>query len=136
MTRGDVPDLPKALKRARKAAGFSNAKDFLAAIKASGRKAPSYSTYAQWESGEVTPRDETLDPIIEYHHEKKTWPEEPTDSDLASAIRDLTRELREAREERATLADRVEEMDAILKGLVGPTIADAEAPIVPRGNGQ
>ncbi len=135
MTRGDVPDLPKALKRARKAAGFSNAKDFLAAIKASGRKAPSYSTYAQWESGEVTPREETLDPIIAYHHEKKTWPEEPTDSDLASAIRELTRELRDAREERATLATRVEEMDAILRSLVAPAIADAEAPSVPRGNG-
>jgi transcriptional regulator with XRE-family HTH domain len=136
MTTGDVPDLPKVLKRARKAAGFSNAKDFLAAVKASGRKAPSYSTYAQWESGEVTPRDETLDPIIEYHREKKTWPEEPTDSDLASAIRDLTRELREAREERTALAARVEEMDAILKGLVGPAIANGEEPSVPQGTGE
>lgn len=136
MTTVDTPDLPKALKRARKAAEFSNAKDFLAAVKASGRKAPSYSTYAQWESGEVTPRDETLEPIIEYHREKKTWPEEATGSDLASAIRELTRELRESREERATLAARIEEMDEILRGLVGPAIADGEAQTAPQGNGE
>lgn len=122
MAKGDVPNLPVTLKRARKAAGFSNAKDFLAAVKASGRKPPSYSTYAQWESGEVTPRDETLDPIVEYHREKQTWPEDATDSDLASAIRELTAELRDAREDRKTMRDEVEG----LKVLVGSLAAQLQ----------
>lgn len=117
MATGDVPTLPVTLKRARKAAGFSNAKDFLAAVKASGRKAPSYSTYAQWESGEVTPRDETLDPIVEYHREKTTWPEETTASDLASAIRELTIELRDAREDRRAMRDEVEGLKVLVGNL-------------------
>ena len=77
------------LKRARKAAGFSNAKDFLADIKASGRRAPSYSTYAQWESGEVAPRENTIEPVIDYHRERKTWPDDPPAPELATALRDL-----------------------------------------------
>lgn len=119
----DVPNLPLTLKRARRAAQFSNAKDFLAAVKASGRKAPSYSTYAQWESGEVAPRDETLVPIVEYHREKKTWPEEPTGTDLATALMALATELAAAREERTAMAARVEEMDEVLRNLVARTTA-------------
>lgn len=123
MATGDVPNLPVTLKRARKAAGFSNAKDFLAAVKASGRKAPSYSTYAQWESGEVKPRDETLEPIVDYHREKQTWPEDATASDLASAIRELTIELRDAREDRKAMRDEVEG----LKVLVGNLAAQLQS---------
>lgn len=100
---GGTASLPLTLKRARRAAGFSNAKTFLAAVKASGHQAPSYSTYAQWESGEVTPRDATLEPIVAYHRDAKTWPEEVHEADLAAAIRDLTQELRESREDRKTM---------------------------------
>lgn len=129
MAPGDVPNLPTALKRARKAAKFSNAKDFLVAVKASGRKAPSYSTYAQWESGEVTPRDETLGPIVEYHREKDTWPEEATDADLASAIRELATELRLAREARELTEARLRAVEAELESLrAAPAAEESPAP--------
>lgn len=134
MTTGDVPNLAAALKRARRAAGFTNAKAFLATVKASGRQVPSYSTYAQWESGKVKARDETLDPIIEYHREKKTWPKDVTDSDLATALLALAEELREARKERTALTTKVERMQAILDVLAPQAMQDAGVPDVPRGS--
>lgn len=73
MARTDDDTLPRTLKRARKAAGFTNAKDFLAAVKDAEGSAPSYSTYAQWESGEVAPRDETIAAVRRFHEARGTW---------------------------------------------------------------
>lgn len=72
MTTDDREKLGKWLKRARKSAGYSNARAFLAAVKAAEGTAPSYSTYAQWESGEVGAREETLAPIRRFHAARQT----------------------------------------------------------------
>lgn len=115
--------LPATLKRARKAAGFSNANALLDAVNASGREAPSYSTYAQWESGKVTPRDDTLEPVVAYHRERGTWAEvEQESSDLAAAIRELTSELRDSREDRKSMQADIEG----LKSLVGSLAAQLQ----------
>ena len=108
------------LLRARKAAGYSNAQKFLAAVTESGRKAPSYSTYAQWESGKVRPREETLEPIIAFHRERDTWPESAaptpnTELALASAITLLVDELRETRKERDEIRERLEAVEAAIR---------------------
>lgn len=100
MGSGDASNLPTMLKRARKAAGFSNAKSFLVAVKAAEGQAPSYSTYAQWESGQVVPRDDSLKPIRSFHEKAGSWPAEPGRTDLAAAIMALTGELAALRAER------------------------------------
>lgn len=115
-------NLPLMLTSARRAAKFTNAKSFLAAVKESGRKAPSYSSYAQWESGVVKPRVHSLEPIIEFHRKLKTWPDEQPENDLASAIRELTEELRGSREDRKVMRDEVEG----LKTLVGNLAAQLQ----------
>lgn len=117
-------DIPRTLKRARKAAGFSNAKAFLAAVKEAEGAAPSYSTYAQWESGEVEPRDETLAPVRRFHEARQTWTPEESAPDLAAALVMLTQELRAAREERAAMRDRLDELEAMVQVLV-PAADDA-----------
>jgi hypothetical protein len=106
--------LGRDLKRARKAAGYSNAHKFLAAVKAEQGSAPSYSSYAQWESGEVGPRDGSLDPVQKFHEAHKTWtPSEVPD--LATALLGLTRELQAWRLERQSMQDHIEELQAMVR---------------------
>lgn len=113
-------DLGTALKRARKAAGFSNAHAFLDAMKAAVGTAPSYSTYAQWESGEVNPRDESLAPVRAFHEARGTWVETQAGPDLATALMALAGELRALREERAQLVARVDELESRLGAMPEP----------------
>lgn len=94
MSRNPVENRPSTaqwLIRSREAAGFTNAEAFLAAVKKAEGAAPSYSTYAQWESGEVTPRTATIAPIVRYHAAREATskppaPPEPPPDPLATAI--------------------------------------------------
>lgn len=132
MARIEQPnnDLGTALKRARKAARYSNAKNFLAAVKEAQGSAPSYSTYAQWESGEVQPRDESLAPIEAFHRERGTWVEPAGAPDLASALLALAGELAALREERHAMVRRVDELEAQVAELVlaAPSASETRAP--------
>jgi hypothetical protein len=92
------PPISQRLIRAREAAGFTNAKAFLAAVKASQGKAPSYSSYAQWESGEVTPRTISLKPVWAFHEtreaaEKPAVAPEPTPDPIVVALTAQTKAL-------------------------------------------
>jgi transcriptional regulator with XRE-family HTH domain len=100
MTTDEKAQLARWLKTARKAAGFSNAQKFLAAVKEQEGSAPSYSTYAQWESGEVGAREESLAPIRRFHESRKSAPALTPAPDLATALQALAAELRAAREGR------------------------------------
>jgi len=117
MSAPSANDLPTALKRARKAAGFSNARAFLDALKAAEGTAPSYSTYAQWESGEVAPRDESLAPVRRYHEGRGTWFETEAPPDLATALLALAAEMKASREERQVLRDQVEGLQTLVGSL-------------------
>lgn len=138
MTATPPANLPQTLKRARKAAGFANAKAFLEAVRIENGSAPSYSSYAQWESGEVGPRDESLRPIVAFHEKRGTWAPEQQAPDVAAALVMLAQELRALREERHELVARVEELEATMRVLVPATdvVAGSEAAArlhVPRG---
>lgn len=100
--------------------------DFLAAVKASEGSAPSYSSYAQWESGSVTPRKTSLAPIRRYHAKRlaamgQTAPEpttatEPPDPVVAAIDRQtaMLKAVLEAIVKRLPLADDPE-TEAVLK---------------------
>lgn len=118
--------LATTLRRARKAAGFSNAKAFLEALRAAEGTAPSYSTYAQWESGEVTPRDESLVPVRRYHEGRGTWVEAESAPDLPTALLALARELAALREERQALAGRVADLEAQVAEIVASAPSERE----------
>lgn len=134
MTAPTTSALPVALKRARKAAGFSNAKAFLVALKDAEGSAPSYSTYAQWESGEVTPRDESLAPVRRYHEGRGTWVETEAAPDLATALLALAHELAALREERATMRAELDDLQALVGRLAQERLSEP-APEGSRGPG-
>jgi len=133
-----TPDLGLALKRARKAAGFSNAHKFLAAVKDDQGSAPSYSSYAQWESGEVEPRDGSLGVVQRFHEKRGSWTPVQTAPDLATALLALARELTALREERLALVDRVSDLEATVELLVaqGPVGSGTAARPVPAAPAQ
>ncbi len=58
--------------------------------------------------------------------------DEPT---LAAAISALVGELRLAREERATVGARLDELEAVVKALGGPALEGTGVPASPQGNG-
>jgi len=118
MAVDDRHELGRLLKRARKDAGYSNAHEFLAAVKEEQGAAPSYSSYAQWESGEVGPRDGSLTTIEAFHRKRNTWAEPTGAPDLATALLALAQELEALREERQQLVTRVDEMEAQVAELV------------------
>ena len=134
----ETPTLPGALKRARKAAGFSNARDFLAAVKVDQGKAPSYSTYAQWESGEVEPREDSLAVVRDFHKARKTWVEPATAPDLATALAALARSTQAMADELAAMRQEREglrtDLDG-LKALVGELLAEIRPELGPEGSG-
>ena len=137
MATDDRHELGRLLKRARKDAGYSNAHEFLAAVKAEQGAAPSYSSYAQWESGEVGPRDGSLATIEAFHRKRNTWTEPAGAPDLATALLALAAELGALREERQQLRDRVDELAATVALLVerSPAEQGSAAPaarVVPR----
>jgi hypothetical protein len=94
---------------AREAAGFTNATLFLAAVKEAEGKAPSYSTYAQWESGSVTPRRSSLRIVEHYHATHQTGagtaPAPVAAPDLASALVMLAEEIANLRLERDAMRE-------------------------------
>lgn len=118
MAPTDRQELGRLLKRARKAAGYSNAHKFLAAVKEDQGEAPSYSSYAQWESGEVGPRDGSLDPVEAFHRNRGTWTDVAPAPDLAAALMALAAELSALREERLGMVRRVDELEAQVAELV------------------
>jgi hypothetical protein len=114
------PSTARWLIAAREAAGFANAPDFLTAVKAEMGKAPSYSTYAQWEAGSVTPRRSTLKLIEQYHaaHETAAEKAPAATPDLATALVALTAELTAWRTERQELVSQVARLAAQVAELV------------------
>ena len=112
------PATAQWLIEARSDAGFTNAKDFLAAVKEAEGSAPSYSTYAQWESGSVTPRKVSLAPIRRFHAARQPAPEPTTVTEtpdptavlisaMTGALTELVAELKATREERKRYEDRL-----------------------------
>jgi len=137
MAPSDKNELGRLLKRARKDAGYSNAHEFLAAVKEEQGAAPSYSSYAQWESGEVGPRDGSLATIEAFHRKRNTWTEPAGAPDLATALLALAQELGALRTERQQLVARVDELEATVALLVerspaGQGSAAQAARVVPR----
>lgn len=133
MSRAPIESRPSTaqwLIAAREAAGFTNAPDFLAAVKEAEGKAPSYSTYAQWESGSVTPRRSSLKVIERYHaaHGAETSKAPAPAPDLATALLALVTELGALREERTTLARQVEQLQATVALLAERVLDPAETP--------
>jgi len=137
MAPSDKNELGRLLKRARKDAGYSNAHEFLAAVKEEQGAAPSYSSYAQWESGEVGPRDGSLTTIEAFHRKRNTWTEPTGAPDLATALLALAQELGALRAERQQLVARVDELEATVSLLVEQSPAERgsaaqAARVVPR----
>ena len=137
MAPSDKNELGRLLKRARKDAGYSNAHEFLAAVKEEQGAAPSYSSYAQWESGEVGPRDGSLATIEAFHRKRNTWTDPAGAPDLATALLALAQELGALRTERQQLAARVDELEATVALLVERSPAERgsaaqAARVVPR----
>lgn len=124
MNRAPIESRPSTaqwLISEREAAGFSNAPDFLAAVKAKMGAAPSYSTYASWESGATTPRARNLKVIRDFHATRqgaKAPPGRDDAPDLATALLALAAELTALREERQAMARRVDDLEAQVAELV------------------
>ena len=96
-----------------------SAEHFLEELRAAGGWAPNIANYAQWESGEVTPREENLRPVIEFYAARgiagPAQPPAPEPAlDLPRALMALARELEALREERQSLAGQVRELQAMV----------------------
>lgn len=79
-------------------------------------------------SGAKKPGRALLAALEEYLGSSPDTPSQP--ADLASAIRELVEELRAARQERATMAAHIAELESIVRALVEPAIADGSTPHV------
>ena len=108
-------------------AGKTDGADGFAAVKAEQGSTPSYSTYAQWESGQVGAREESLAAIRRFHDSRQAAPLDPA-PDLAAALMALAAELAAAREERAAMRAEVDPLSAVVDRLVAGALAPAAIP--------
>lgn len=148
MSRAPIETRPSTaqwLIAEREAAGFTNAPDFLAAVKAKMGKAPSYSTYASWESGAATPRASNLKVIREYHAQREGSKGLPATSApdlpaalalLAAAVSGMATELGALRQERERSAEQLEALgranEALARRLAALEAGASSAPRAPR----